>query len=179
MAPSSRHPMETGEHFQPNGAANGKEKKRLAIAYAIWVGAPLLGLIVILKVGGDTRAPIAVGGVWDVQTDARTLGLGKCHPLAVPGEVSMTISQSGRNLEITLDGSGGTGSIEGLRVNAFVQVGDDSCHERQGGIYLQGDVEGSPGSGQMTGVIGLSGCTDCVEVSFRAIRRPPSPKVGP
>ena len=183
MDPSSencRHLMENTEHSVPTGAANGMEKKRLAIAYASLVGVPLLGLIGILEVGREVRAPIGLSGIWDVQADLRPLAPGQCAPLAASGQPVLTISQSGRHLAVALNRMQGSGSVEDSTVNAVMSAGDGSCGAVQEyRVYLQANVERSAADERMTGIIGVSGCVDCTEVYFRAIRRPASPRVGP
>src|ERR1700690_2562536 len=70
--------------------------KNLIAAYSCLVGIPILGLLGILDIGHGLRAPIAIGGTWDVQVDLHSLASTHCDALLASTQPwVLDISQSG------------------------------------------------------------------------------------
>ena len=173
----SRRAPYKADDFALSGARERTGKKRIVVAYICLVGVPLLALVGILDAGRGLRAPIAVGGTWDIQADLQRLASASCASLAVSQQPVLVISQSGRYLALTLDRMQGSGRVENTTVSAIVSppANDASCGPGERRFYLQANR--SADRDLMTGVIGLNGCPD--EVPFRAIHRDPSASVGP
>ena len=139
----------------------------------------MLGLIAILNAGHDLQAPTAVGGSWQIRGDFRPLVSAPCT--AVLGRIEkpvLTILQSGPHLAVALDQLQGAGRIEhaALTADELRLSNDAACVTRDGSGYLHASVEGTAGQEVLKGVVGVNGCPDCAEVSFRATRRPPAQK---
>jgi hypothetical protein len=147
-------------------------KKNLIPAYICLVGIPILGLVTILDAGHDLRAPIAVGGAWQVQGDFEPLASVSCTaPLARSQRPMLTISQSGNHLTIALDRMQGAGRMEHATMTAdgLRLANDAACETGDGSRYLRANLAEQ---NVMTGVIGVNGCSSCAAVPFRATRQP-------
>jgi hypothetical protein len=111
------------------------------------VGAPVLGLLGILEAGRSLTAPVSVGGEWKVQSDSVV------NCAAVPR--TLTISQSGADLLITLNGGH---TIEGAISGSTLS-----------GKSVQAAISGPAAARTLEGTISVSGCGP---VTFRAARQP-------
>ena len=76
------------------------------IQYIILVGVPLLGVLVILRLGSHLQAPASVGGSWILQIEPRDGSAAACpeYPEWLLPPV-MLVSQSGSDLVIKLNDS--------------------------------------------------------------------------
>ena len=74
---------------------------RHLISYLLFVGIPFCGLVIVLRLGEDTRAPAAVHGAYAVLPMASPGRV--CHRyLLLGGDSTVRITQSGRQLTATL-----------------------------------------------------------------------------
>src|SRR5271157_5497738 len=80
------------------------DKRKLAAAYVLLVGAPLLALVGILRAGMHLSAPVAIHGNWSVQADFSPWHGVPCEALlANTPQPLLSIDQSGRDLTVTLN----------------------------------------------------------------------------
>jgi hypothetical protein len=167
--------------FSSSVAGGFPRKKNLIVTYVCLVGFPLLALIGILDIGHDLRAPIAVGGIWNVEADLVPLAAGPCMgSLAESHRPVLSISQSGEFLALTLDRMEGSGSLADGAVTAALSQSptDSSCSAQKDAVYLHANLERSSGDEVMTGTIGANRCPACAAISFRAILQHASARVG-
>jgi hypothetical protein len=155
-------------------------KKIIFVAYIWLVGVPLLGLIGILNVGRHLHAPAAVGGDWNLEGDLQRTLSPACRSPLVQRQLTLTISQSGRYLILTLDQMQGAGQVENTTMSGAVSAVTNgiSCASGEEVAHLNARIEPSVDGDLMTGVIEIRGCSGCVPFPFRATRRPASTKVG-
>src|SRR2546425_9400647 len=93
--------------------------KNVVIAYVCLVGIPVLAVIGILDAGYNLRAPIAVGGTWDVQGDLHALATAPCAAsLGNSQPRVLEISQSGKYLSFSFDAIRGSARLEGTTIAA-------------------------------------------------------------
>jgi hypothetical protein len=158
--------------------------RKLMVAYVGLVGIPLLGLMGILHAGQRLRAPIALGGNWNVEADFSPWSGKPCGGLLGAGKQPLlAISQSGERLLLTLNNPEETvlaGSIRGTALSA----GPDEASAPAGGqctagqaIDMAGEVSQDGEGRALTGVFRLNGCQECAPVSFHAVRQA-APKRG-
>jgi len=146
--------------------------RRLAIAYISSVGIPALGLIAILGGGRHLRAPAAVGGTWDLPTEALTRIQSLCPDSAGSIEQRLDISQSGRYLDLAIGQLRGPGTIENDHVTAPALLpSEGGCDARQVSFVFDAQLPSTDRPAVFDGSLKLSHCPDCVAVRFHAVRR--------
>jgi len=152
-------------------------KGKLVVTYVFLVGLPLLVLIAVLDIGRDLRAPIAIGGAWNVEADLQALPTPCTASLTQSAPSVLTILQSGKYLALTLDRMEGSGRVEESTVTAVVsQPGGAPCGTGKNGVYLHANLDRS--YDLMSGVISVNGCLDCARIPFRATRQRSSARIG-
>jgi len=74
----------------------------------------------------------------------------------------------------------GSGKVENATITGAVSavINGISCASGEEVVHLNARIEPSVNGDLITGVIEIRGCSGCVPVPFRAIRRPASTKVG-
>jgi hypothetical protein len=167
--------------YPPSAADKFPRKKNLIVTYVCLVGFPFLALIGILDIGHDLRAPIAVGGIWNVEADLEPLATVPCMGfLAESHRPVLSISQSGEFLALTLDRMEGSGSLAAAAVTAVLSQSptDSSCNAEKDAVYLHANLERSSGDEVMTGIIGANRCPTCATISFRASLQHAAVRVG-
>jgi hypothetical protein len=152
--------------------------RSIAVAYILLVGLPLLALVEVLKMGRILTAPISVDGVWRMETETDHFSALPCGNL--PSSVTNTsvlISQSGKNLVLTLSGgSKATASVlEGRIIKAsFAPTGSSpeaGCSiNRIFTLIATFDPKSDPRT--LNGTLSVDGCASCAPVEFRAVRQP-------
>jgi hypothetical protein len=155
-----------------------RTNRKLVVAYIFLVGLPLLVLVEVLKMGGTLAAPISVDGVWRMETRAShllDLPCGNLLSSVTNGPVS--ISQSGKNLVLTLNGgSKATATVlEGKTIKAwFAPMGsfnEAGCSgDRIFTLTATLDPKSDPRT--LSGTLSVDGCAPCVPVEFRAVSQP-------
>ena len=129
---------------------------RWVVLYLMMVGLPLFGVTVVLRSGRDLRAPWAMDGTWRLQPTT------PCAPPSPPGELRLTVSQSGPHLAAVLTGS------RGVRSTLSGELQDVTFTVSNGqGVVFRGilDPAGSPRvlDGTLTGAV-------CVDDAASAVR---------
>lgn len=159
-------------------------KRRMLTAYACLVGVPLLGLLGILRAGQHLRAPLSVGGPWNLEADFGSLAGRPCGEFLKGVKAPFfTISQSGADLVATLNLPSAPpleGKLEGrsLKIGAANSPASGAFGPCAGpeSIYLTATVGGQGREHTLDGVLGISGCAGCTPVPFRAVQDVPRRK---
>jgi hypothetical protein len=133
--------------------------KAVAI-YSLLVVPPVFGLLAILHLGEDLRAPRSIGGDWKVSGSIAT-----CRSF-VFGDTpaTLTISQSGLRAVGKLSDASHTAlslEIEGTTITGE-QDQATGCH-----VALAAQLSASS---ELVGVLRWPGCTGCSEQPFHALR---------
>ncbi|HXJ92588.1 MAG TPA: hypothetical protein VMT20_06860 [Terriglobia bacterium] len=160
-------------------------RKRLIAAYVLLVGAPLLGLLGILRSGQRLAAPASVGGTWNLEGDLAPLAGSRCAAaFANISQPFFAISQSGSRLTFTLNNPEQTTLPGTMRQNA-VTMGSESSREEASGdcahpqaIRFQAALSRQGPQRSLTGTLTVAGCPDCPALPFRAVRQHPPVKDG-
>jgi len=154
-------------------------KRRLIVAYICLVGAPLLGLLGILRAGQHLTPPVSVGGAWYLEANFGALAGGSCRDLLTSvNQPFLSIFQSGTNLVLSLNnpqkttvpGSIRDAAITVRREGAPVPGETGACTNPQS-IQLKATVDNQGGQRVLTGTLAIQGCAACELIPFRAVRQ--------
>jgi hypothetical protein len=152
--------------------------RNFIIAYALLVGLPILGLVAVLRAGRNLAAPISVDGVWKFETDASRLAALPCvKSVSSLSGAAVTISQSGKNLLLNLNGSkaAASGTIEDNMLKASILPPAESSNESGCSsdqlLTLEARVDGNAESRSLVGTVSMSDCPTCKPVEFHAVRQ--------
>ena len=160
-------------------------RTKLIVAYLLLVGAPLLGLLGILRCGQHLAAPASVDGTWSLEDDLTPLAGSVCKgAFANISQPFLSISQSGSRLTFTLNNPEQTTLPGTIRENT-VSMGSESqaadtsadC-TRPRGIRLQAALSQQGLQRSLIGTLSFAGCPDCPALPFRAVRQRPPVKDG-
>ena len=143
--------------------------------YIFLVGIPLVGIVGVLHVGENLRPPTFIGGTWKIQISHEAAGAHSCGDMPARFDgATLTISQSGSNLLLTLDNEPKTtlaGEIRGLTVIARIlhpSINEESALDHDlASIHLQAQDERS----RLQGVLKFAGCPDQTDAQFIATRQ--------
>jgi hypothetical protein len=152
--------------------------RNFIVAYVLLVGLPLVGLAGVLRTGRSLVAPIAVDGVWKIESDANRLAGQPCaKSVSSLSNTSVVISQSGKNLVLTFNNASKTvasGTIDGKSVKAPVVLtrdsSDDRCSDQPVELTATIDPKSEPKS--LSGTLSFNACPSCVPVEFHALKQP-------
>jgi hypothetical protein len=162
-----------------------RARRRFIIAYIFLVGVPLLGLAGILKAGRHLSAPVSVSGIWAVTANSNHLSPGPCGESTTLSNLSLSISQSGKNLSLALDGGAkahGSGTIEGISLQAPLILTRDAsaaagCATAQPlTLFATVDPKSEPRS--LSGSLSVDGCMACSPIAFHAVLQPRPKREG-
>ena len=155
-------------------------RRNLVLAYLLLVGVPAVGLLGILRAGQRLTPPISVGGAWNLDANFSALGSASCVQfLGGIKQPFFSISQSGPNLVFTLNDPART-ILPGNVLGTTLTAGTERPHGQAGAlhdcgdpqsIHLEGAVSKQADQRVWTGMLGISGCPQCVPVPFRAVRQ--------
>ena len=136
----------------------------------------MLGLVGILKSGRGMSAPFSVDGAWKIEPRTSGAATSPCGDyLSSVSNASISISQSGRILEVTLAGGTktSTGTIEGKIIEAqFAGAGAAECRDR--GLTLTAILDPVVEPRTFTGTLSVDDCASCLPLEFRGVRQPRS-----
>ncbi len=146
--------------------------------YLVLVGAPLLGLLLILRAGERLVPPRSIGGTWELD-DRSVEQLGTACPSFEFRErpAVLVVAQSGTRAEVKL--------ADRRRTSLAVTLDGDSLAGAldlapgrgcaAGPVAFRARVAGAAGAERMTGTLGAVDCAQCPAAGFVAVRRPTSP----
>ncbi len=143
--------------------------KGFVLAYVFLVGVPILGLAGVLRVGRHISAPISVDGVWKLQnSDLAELS---CPQLATALQDGITISQSGKELEVGLGTTAQTAAanLNETTIKGALPVLPACGNDRQLTLVATVDPVANPRT--MSGKLTMAGCSSCTPVTIQAVRQ--------
>jgi hypothetical protein len=173
----------------PGRNAISHANRNFVIAYVFLVGLPLLGLAGILKSGRGLSAPFSVDGAWKIESPGNPPASSQpcSNFLSSISNTPFSISQSGKELVITLSGATAdgaaratTGTLEGKTVKAQFagneiakadKTGAVECGDRS--LTLTATLDPLAEPRVLSGTLAIEGCTSCA-LDFRAARQPRS-----
>lgn len=134
------------------------------VHYVFLVGLPVLGVLGVLHIGQNLKAPASVGGNWSLAWDA--VPDGGCPALpASTNAASLFISQSGPHLVMELNSGAKTnlnGVLDELHITGTVAEVETAV--------FQATVDRQPEPHQMSGFFAPPGCATVY--AFTAVRQP-------
>lgn len=149
--------------------------RNVFLLYLALVGLPLLGVLGVLHLGSTITAPASIAGEWQLDGELNANDDTPCaHTLSGFHQASVTISQSGKFLEITLPNVTRDrlrGSLSGDKLLAEARpalFGDDVFHL----LRISGRIGEEDGRPTIHGLLAMPRRIDCVPVPFRAYRAP-------
>jgi hypothetical protein len=155
-----------------------KIHRNFVVSYLLLVILPVLALLGILKYGRTLTAPLAVSGVWKIQTDGALAENFPCGAfLGSIIDAPVVVSQSGKNLILTLR-SGvretAMGVIEGGTLTAsFLPIDSGASNSDCGGngpFFLTATVDPASTPRTFSGTFTILGCTSCGAAPVHAVR---------
>lgn len=159
--------------------------RAMIVAYVCLVGIPLLGLVGILHGGRRLRAPLSVGGNWNLTADFSPWTGKPCGDLlAGIKQPAFNISQSGAMLVFTLnDPQAATfdGTLRGTELTAGADASSvsvsDACSPAEA-ISMNAVVGETGVQAALSGTLRLRSCDTCAPLAFKAIRQASAKKGG-
>jgi hypothetical protein len=150
--------------------------KNFAVAYVLLVVLPVFGLAGILSCGQNLKAPASVDGIWAFQIAATRGAMRSCmSALGFDLDTLVTISQSGTNLTINAEKTGGTGLIVDTTLQAALRSAGTRLQTRNcggdGSVLLTATVEANPSFRVLSGALSASSCPSCESVRFHAVKQ--------
>jgi hypothetical protein len=150
---------------------------RHLLAYLLFVGLPLTGLLGVLRLGQGIRAPQAVHGSYAV---TRLESPDPCQAWLLGGDSSLTMTQSGQQVTATLSPTAAVvlrGTVSGSTLTLAGVVPPGAVPARAGcpagdTVRITGLARRAPNHGRLDGTLGFSHCGGCPPVEFTAVRQP-------
>jgi hypothetical protein len=147
------------------------------MAYLLFVGIPLAGLLGVLRLGQGIRAPQAVHGQYAV---TRLESANPCQTFLLSGDSSLTLAQSGRQITATLGRTGGVtlrGTVSGSELALAGTLPPGAAPSRAGcpvgdTVRITGLARPAPNHGRLDATLRFTRCADCPAASFSATRIP-------
>lgn len=159
--------------------------RAMIVAYISLVGIPLLGLIGILHGGRHLRAPLSVGGNWNLTADLSPWAGKPCGDLlAGIKQPAFNISQSGAMLVFTLNNPQAAtfgGTLRGTELTAGAVASSatagDACSPAEA-VSMNAVVGKAGAQSALSGTLQLRNCATCAPIAFKAIRQVSAKKGG-
>jgi len=153
--------------------------RNFIIAYILLVGLPLAGLAGVLRNGRNLTAPISIDGVWKVEVRASRPATQPCDKVVSSLLTSsLVVSQSGKSLELTLNGASQTtvpGELDASNIKASLETTSGCANDQP--VTVMASVEKTEPK-TLTGSLSVANCASCAPVEFRAVRQPRNPGGG-
>lgn len=147
--------------------------RRFIVAYILLVGLPLAGLVGVLRAGRHLAAPISIEGTWTLEAGANRAAGQPCdQAVASLLNSSLVVSQSGKTLELTLNGISKTvvsGELHGREFRASLGA-RAGCPADQL-VTLMASVDPRTDPKSLTGSLSVENCPLCLPLEFRAVRQ--------
>ena len=147
------------------------------LIYVLLVGAPLLGLLGILRAGERIVPPRHVGGGWAAEPALAAALRAACPDLVFPAAgPALDVSQSGTRAVVTLNDPAATAldaRLDGDALTAATEEGSAACGGR--GLRLAATLREDADAPRLDGALSVPGCPSCAPVRFRAARLPATP----
>jgi hypothetical protein len=165
----------------------GGRKRKLIAVNGLLVGLPFLALLGILRLGAGLTPPMRVSGDWIASANFDSWPGAPCEESWTKlRQPFLTITQSGRDLSITLNGpnkitllgtidrSGLIGALPSDDAELPAQATGKCQNPRS--LRFQASVDRKGERRTLTGELTLNGCPSCKRLEFSAVRQMPSDK---
>lgn len=141
------------------------------LVYLGLVGAPLLGLLGVLRAGERIVPPHHFGGRWEVADGFAARAARACPGLAFPpGRAAIEVSQSGTRARLVLNDGAATELDARLSGAALSAASGDRAPVPCGGRGLRLTAVLDTLGGGLAGTLSAPGCAGCAPAPFRAAR---------
>ncbi len=144
---------------------------RAFLHYAVLVGLPFIGVLLVMHFGAQLTPPPSIQGKWMLNADLRANdGTACAEQLAGFEEQAMRINQSGAFLEVRLPNRRGdtlAGKLSGASFHAEAQPALFGDHIF-GMLRVTGTLDGQGKEIVMRGLIAMPRRVDCIPVPFVA-----------
>ena len=158
---------------------------RSVLLYLFLVGVPVLAVSAVLRAGQRLRAPLFVEGTWRVERGSSTSAESPCADALINADRTLTISQSGSHLLLTLNDETGT-TLAGEIRDATITAGTDllpsqSPVDGRGArvsIQVHATVERGSDADRLQGFLSSYACPTSTPVAFSARRVGDGPPRG-
>ena len=137
---------------------------RLVLRYLLMVTPPLIGVVLLLRVGQGLTPPVSVKGTWTLDLDG-TAG-SACGELSfrqIPA--TLTIIQSGPQLQLAMNDANKTVMNGEITANAIT-----AASAKASSIRFEATTDPQPIPGHLTGQVTSTECAAPVSVAFSAVR---------
>lgn len=146
--------------------------KTIAI-YVLLVGAPLLGLLGILRAGERIVPPHHVGGEWAIDPAFAAALRAACPDVAFPAAgPALGVSQSGTRAVLTLNDTATTTLDARLEGESLTAIADERSTACGGALRLAATLRPDPRGPELSGTVSVPGSAP---VPFRATRASATP----
>jgi hypothetical protein len=143
---------------------------KVFLQYILMVGIPVIGVLGLLQVGGNLKAPVSVGGVWALNVAPQPAAGEVCEGVLVWAEPpALTISQSGPNLVLTFNDTDKT-RLEGKVAGAALSGATRRTSGQLPGLQLSANIDRQVEPDRLQITLRMRGCTE--PVSLVGIRQP-------
>lgn len=169
---------------EPTAYRDGRtpSQKKFALLYLLLIGLPLLGAILVLRLGKSIDAPHSVKGRWSLETQGRIASALECRaPTGDKEKCTLDVTQSGSQLRLSLQGARDIqplafkGALEGTDVEARAKSRAASGRRPAAEtVQLRADLETATPE-KLEGQLEIGGCPEPVRVQFRATREAKAP----
>ena len=151
---------------------------RLIPLYFLLIGAPVLGVLGLLRMGRDLAPPISIKGTWAVELVPQAPGEQACEEALRFNHKTLIISQSGLYLRLKFDDEQGTaldGQIQDATVIAEARHRSTAAANAQAGtaaisIYANLDRQQLEPE-RLRGELTFDGCPPGIKMNFIATRQ--------
>lgn len=129
------------------------------LQYGFMVIAPLLVMMGLLNLGAGLKAPVSVGGAWDLVIASPPENISCKNLFSFPDQPRLTITQSGPELQIKFNDLKETalkGKIDRLNLSALT---------RNSSLQFEAEIVRQAGIENMQGVLKISGCANQILVT--------------
>lgn len=149
---------------------------RSVVLYGVLVAFPIAGTAAVMQHGRELRPAPAVGGEWTVDTAAVSGSLLCPAATAVQSTRSITITQSGPRVLLTLVGERGI-PVSGLVTRLPGQAPAPAAFRGAAdGLTIQATIDRTVQPMRLDGSVSFSGCDSTPSVRLIATRLPPAVK---
>jgi hypothetical protein len=144
---------------------------RTVATYVFLVGLPVLGVLLILRLGQNLTPPVSVGGSWQIEPATQITGEAGCSTVWESLEqLTLTISQSGPNFVLTVDTNPPV-SLAGVITDTFLTATADQTGDQFSApvTHLEATLDRQVEPDRLSGSLSVSGCS--TTLPFTALRQ--------
>lgn len=147
---------------------------KTVLLYLLLVGVPVLLVLGILELGRDLTAPIAVGGVWNIEKSATDPNEPPCGAVPLGSDSpALTIAQSGSHLQIVFNDANRTTLTGELREQTISTASAPS--QGADAIQLEARVDRQTDPHSLQGSLTFAQCPSRPALTFSATHQKLAP----